>query len=494
VSLPDKPTILFIAIIPPGYSPYLAASYGMQRTFDLLPHKLSILALTAWLREHDCDGGYVWVDESDERGLGIVKEAIERLNPQALGFSLVTEEFMAHYKLIESLKAGFPQIPIIVGGPHATAQPFHTLSNFPAIDFVAVGEGEITLHELLKAIVSGAGADSFAKIKGIGFRDDLIGIFITEPRACIDDINILPDPAYDLILDPDSPPDKDSTFPLVCSYGCYFHCTFCSVPHGHYRCITPERVIERIERLQEQFGVEYFAIRDSFWPPKREWLDDFLLLLENRNLKIRFHFQTRAGVLGEEHFRKLKKHGAQAIAIGVEAGDSFILRSIKKGITVDQAVKTFKALNKAGIFSIAFFIFGNKGENLGTIKTSISISHELNGSIAFFHVLYPLPGAEAFLSLPEKDKNWWMTGQLPSICDLTVPELESLAREAFVRYPLRRAYVKQHILDGDLDPEFRHIARRIFTIHLRKWALGMLERFPPAKIAIRAMKRSIRRS
>jgi anaerobic magnesium-protoporphyrin IX monomethyl ester cyclase len=466
----------------------------MQRTFDLLPHKLSVLALTAWLREHDCEGRYVWVEAADEKGIEALRKAIEKANPQAIGFSLVTEEFMANYKLIEQIKDRFPQIPIIVGGPHSTALPYRTLADFPAIDFIVVGEGELTVEELLKAIAANSGADTLGKIKGIGFRDELTGIFMTEPRPCIDDINILPDPAYDLILDPDSPPDRSSTFPLVCSYGCYFSCTFCSVPHGHYRCITPQRVVDRIERLQKQYGVEYFAIRDSFWPPKREWLDDFLQLLDKRELKIRFHFQTRAGALGEEHFRKLKRLGAQAIAIGVESGDSHILRSIKKGITVDQAVKTFKDLNKAGIFSIAFFIFGNKGENRQTIKTSISISHELNGSIAFFHVLYPLPGAEAFLSLSEEQKDWWKTGQLPSICGLTVPELESLARDAFIRYPLRKAYVRQHILHGALDLEFRLIARRIFLIHLRKFVLGMIERFPPARIAIRAIKRSSRRT
>jgi hypothetical protein len=46
----DKPTILFLALIPRDYSPYQAASYGIERTFDLLPHKHGILSLVAWLR------------------------------------------------------------------------------------------------------------------------------------------------------------------------------------------------------------------------------------------------------------------------------------------------------------------------------------------------------------------------------------------------------------------------------------------------------------
>jgi radical SAM superfamily enzyme YgiQ (UPF0313 family) len=486
--MPEKPTILFLALIPPDYSPFMASTYGMQRTFDLLPHKLAILALVAWLREHGCEGFYSWADSSDPNSADVLAQAIKRIKPHALGFSLTTEEFMAHYMVIEQLKARFPQIPVIIGGPHVAAQPEHTLKTFPAIDYVAVGEGEQTLDELLRAVALGVDAERLRDIKGIAFRDPDGGIVVTGPRVNIEDINILPDPAYDLIFDPNSPPDQRSTFPLVCSYGCYFHCTFCSVPHGYYRCLTPERVVDRMQRLQEHYGVEYFAIRDSFWPPKREWLDEFCDEVDKRALRIKFHFQTRAGVLTQAQFERLRKIGAQAVGIGVEAGDPVILKAIKKGITIDQARKTFAALHKSGIFSIAFFIFGNKGENRKTIQASIDLSRELNGAASFYFVLAPLPGAEAFESVPEDQKDWWMHGGPPSICELSPAELNRLAGEAFLRYPLRWAYLWQHVLDGKLAPEFRRIARRVVTIHTRKYLLGVSERITPIGSMIRWLK------
>jgi len=488
-----KPTILFIAIIPPAYSPYMAASYGMARTFDLLPHKHSVLSLVAWLRETHCEGYYVWVDSADSEGLATIEKAIELSEPHAVGFSLVTEEMMSHYEIIKLLKERHPELPIIVGGPHVTAMPEHTLERFPLIDIVCVGEGERTLTEVLTRIAAGQPIPFLFDALGIALRNESGTIVVTPPRDKIKDINILPDPAYDLIYDPDAPPDERSAFPLVCSYGCYFHCTFCSVEHGNYRCLRPEKVVERMHRAQRKFGVEYFAIRDSFWPPLPEWLDRFCNEIERRRMKVKFHFQTRAGALRQEHFERLKKIGAQAIAIGVEAGDPEILKSIKKGITVDMARKTVAALNDAGIFSIAFFIFGNKGEHHRTVQASIDLAEEMNPSIVFYHVLHPLPGAEAFDSLPESQREWWMSGKLPSICELTVRDLDRLAHEAFIRYPLRWDYLKRHVLGGRLSPEFRRIARHIYLLHLRKYVLGTAERFQPVRGAIGTVKSALGR-
>ena len=147
-----------------------------------------------------------------------------------------------------------------------------------------------------------------------------------------------------------------------------------------------------------------------------------------------------------------------------------------------------EAINIVGIFSIAFFIFGNKGENRGTIQASIDFARELNASVTFFHVLYPLPGAEAFESVPDDQKDWWMGGSLPSICDLTADEFDKLSKDSFIRYPLRWAYLSQHVFGGNLERDFRNIARRIFIINLRKYILGMAERFAPLRALIKGLK------
>jgi len=493
----NKPTILFISIIHPGFVHYHAKEYGLKRIFDILPHKQAILALVAWLRENGCDGHYIWFDFDKvytDEGLSRIDSVISQHKPDAIGFSLCTEEMNLNYKLIEILKEKYPALPIIVGGPHVSALPKETLEHFDLIDYIATGEGERTLAEWLLKIAEGKGKSEMRDVKGLAFRDDSGEIIQTTLREKIPDLNSLPDPAWDLIFEPDPGGEQDVPFPLVCSYGCYFHCTFCSVEHGDYRYLKPTRVVDQIEFGQKKYGAKYFAIRDSFWPPTVEWLDEFCGEVEKRGLDIEFHFSTRVGTLSEEQLERLKKLGAKATALGIEAGDANILKAIKKGITLDQARKTAKDMNKVGIFTVAFFILGNQGETRETIKASIAFAKELNTSIAQFNILSPFPGAEVYDYLPENEKDWWLEGNAsPSICELTPEELEDIARGAFLRYPIRWSYLRRHILDGRLDPEFKQICRRLFSVHLRKYLLGTAERFWLTRVLIKGVKKILGR-
>jgi len=488
-----KPTILFIAITPPEYIPINMRPYGIPRSFQLHAHKHSVLALTAWLRKHKSEGQYIWINAVDDEGISDVFKKIDEVKPHAVGFSLTTEEFMLHYSLIELIKARYPELPVIVGGPHVTHEPFHTIQTFPDIDYVCIGEGEITLTEWLTRIADGKKKEDMRDIAGLAFRDSSWGVVTTAPRKKFDDLNVLPDPAYDLIASPDDPDNVHKVFPISASYGCRYFCTFCSVPHGSYRYIKPERMVSQIEHAIETYGVSYFAIRDSFWPPSSEWLNEFCDLVERKELKFQFHFETRAGTLTYGQILRLKLIGCQAIAVGVESGDADMLKAIKKGITPDMARKTFANLHRAGIPSIAFFMIGNQGENFDTVEKTVEFMHELNPTIMTLSTFIPFPGSEAFGLVKDGDRHWWMSGRRVSICDISIEDLARVREDIHIRYPLRLGYLKQNVYGGRLPKPFRKIAMNTFRIHLRKYLLGISERYPVCRYAIRGVKKLVRR-
>ena len=488
----DVPSILFVAITPPEYVPSNVRNYGIKRRFQLIPHKHSVLALTAWLRERGCDGHYVWINEAGKNPLFKVEKAIWEKNPDAIGFSLATEELLSHYKVIEKIKKLYPEIPIIVGGHHVSAEPIHTLLNFPLIDYVCIGEGECTLEEWLKNIVSGNNGSDMREVKGLGFRDLSGDVVINPPRDKIQDINILPDPAFDLIVDPECMDNSMTAFPLIGSYGCRYYCTFCAADHGNYRYMSSERMVDQIQNAQQKYGVEYFAIRDSFWPPSDAWLDEFCTLVENRKLRIKFHFETRAGTLNCNQYKRLKRIGLQAVAVGVESGDPWMLRSMKKAITIDLARRTFHDLHKAGICSVAFFMLGNYGETMETIHRSEKVAHELNPTLISLATFRPLPGTESFEFVKPEDRDWWMRGKYPSICSLPIRELDKAREEVHIRYPLRWDYLKQHVFAGRLGEEYRSLAWNSFLVHLRKYMLGVSERSGLMRFVIHVAKHMLR--
>ncbi len=489
----SRPTILFIAIIHDQYQSFNAKEYGLRGVFDLAPHKQAFLSLTAWLRLNGCEGHYIWVGMPGPAAVAKIEEKIAECRPDAIGFSLCTEELTVNYRLIEMMKEKHPGIPIIVGGHHVSAMPRDTIEEFPLIDYVAIGEGESTLTEWLKCIAAGGSKAEMLKIKGLAFRDDDGKIVVTQKRGKIEDVNILPDPAYDLIFEPNSEDARNRAFPLVSSYGCYYHCTFCAAEHGHYRYLRPERVVDQIERAIREFGARYFAIRDSFWPPNLRWLDAFCDEVERRKLKFEFHFSTRVDYLRGEHFERLKRIGMRTVAIGVEAGDPRILEAIKKGITVEQAKQTARILNDIGIFTVGLFMVGNQYEDRGTIDATVNLAAELNTSICFFSVLAPFPGTEAYGFCPVEKRDWWKSGrERPSICGLREDELESLSKTAYIRYPLRWRYVVQHIIGGRLPIEYRQLALRLFIVNLRKYVLGISERYRLGRGVIRQARRILK--
>ena len=63
-----------------------------------------------------------------------------------------------------------------------------------------------------------------------------------------------------------------------------------------------------------------------------------------------------------------------------------------------------------------------------------------------------------------------------------------LSREVTVRYPLRWAYITQHLLPWKLPSNVRCIAKRIFLLRLREYILGISERFWLTRKMIRGLK------
>ncbi|HDS30187.1 MAG TPA: radical SAM protein [Firmicutes bacterium] len=499
---PKKPSMLFLAIVNPGFTRFETTKYGLKRSYDLLLHKHSILNLAAFLRENGCDAHYAWTECPDERGIVEFKCVIDKLKPDAIGMSLCTNEFMIHYRFLERLKRTFRRLPVIVGGPHVSALPFHTLTNFPAIDCIATGDGEHTLAQWLRVKASKDRHYKMREIGGLGYREESGEIFLTAQRKRITDINILPEPAYDLIIKDGATLDSKTVFPIFCSYGCRFHCTFCAADHGNYRFFTPDRVAERIEKVYNSYHVKHFSIMDGLWPPSRAWLNEFCDEIERRKIRAGFEFATRAESLREQDFHRLKRIGAETVVVGIESGDEGILRRIKKGITKETALKAFQAIHDAGIFSAANFMVGNAGETVETIERTIEFASELNPSIALFRAHCPIPGTEAFEYVDESERDYWMTGsgekdwwmqsEIPSVCDLPFKELQKIAEGTYLNYPLRLEYLRRHVITGWLPYEYKKICFGMFLKHLRKLAIGTMERFRVLRGIIRRTRRVLK--
>ncbi|MBA7634993.1 2-hydroxyethylphosphonate methyltransferase [subsurface metagenome] len=83
-----------------------------------------------------------------------IQVVVKDFAPDIIGITCVT--FLVHstIELAKLLKAEFPDKIIIAGGIHPSIRPRDLLEE-KSIDYVAVGEGEITMYEFVQAIDSG---------------------------------------------------------------------------------------------------------------------------------------------------------------------------------------------------------------------------------------------------------------------------------------------------------------------------------------------------
>lgn len=87
-----------------------------------------------------------------------IREHLLRARPRFIGFSCTTSSFLDGVRLAQVAKAVDPDIRTVFGGPHASALRETIMKRYPVIDFVVVGEGEVTMAALLAA--DGEAADT----------------------------------------------------------------------------------------------------------------------------------------------------------------------------------------------------------------------------------------------------------------------------------------------------------------------------------------------
>jgi anaerobic magnesium-protoporphyrin IX monomethyl ester cyclase len=118
-------------------------------------------------------------------------------------------------------------------------------------------------------------------------------------------------------------------------------------------------------------------------------------LLIEKNLGIRLMCDTRVDLLHEEMLTHMKRAGCCRVNMGVESGSPEILRSINKGICIDQIRSIFTMIRRAGdIHVCAYFIMGFPGKRAEQVRESMELMEELKPDDAMWSLHTPYPGTE----------------------------------------------------------------------------------------------------
>jgi anaerobic magnesium-protoporphyrin IX monomethyl ester cyclase len=162
---------------------------------------------------------------------------------------------------------------------------------------------------------------------------------------------------------------------------------------------SPGLVVDEIEKLQRDFGLAKINIVDDTFTVNHKHARAVCEEMLRRNLKIEWSVFARVDRISEDLAQLMKRAGCEWVLFGIESADEDILKTIKKGITLEEVRCAVKIAAEAGINVFNSFILGLPGESWDTAQKSLAFGDELchkYGAKYGFHMLSPLPGTEIY--------------------------------------------------------------------------------------------------
>jgi radical SAM superfamily enzyme YgiQ (UPF0313 family) len=401
---------------------------------------LGIMYLAAVCKQNNIDVNLI--DLTFDRSWAAYEKRITEQKPDVVGFTALSPFYDDVLTAVSITKKVMPNAKIIIGGPHATAQPIEVIKN-DNVDIVVVGEAEQTIAPLLNALQN---QSDLKEVKGIVFKKD--GQVIQTEKPEYVDMDKLPFPAREMLptmkkycrqipLFPNIPPVGF----VIGSRGCPFNCTFCQpmlreIFGNRVRFRSPQSVLEEIDELVNKYKIKTLYFVDDNMTVNKKWLYEICDGLEKRNYNLVIGVQGKADTLTPEMAERLKKINCRYMSFGVESGNQHILDAIMgKHLTIAQIENAFKICEKNNITTCASLMIGSPGDTKETIMDTVKLLERIKPNFIDLHYTAPTPGSKMFneVEFDESHDDRWSAGSI-KLNSITPDELTELFFAIQLRY------------------------------------------------------------
>lgn len=364
-----------------------------------------------------------------------IVELLGSVEAELFGLSCFTANRRGVHAVTRLIRQLHPAAHITLGGPFVTALAEPLMRRWSEVDSAVVGEGEATFTELLERLGRGG---SLTGVAGLLWRDG-DRVVVEPPRAPIAELDRL-----------ESPVARFPSVTVMTSRGCFGRCTFCASEALWGRSIrffSPSKILEQLERLRRDHGLETVAFKDEVFTANRRRARALCQAMIDSKLGLRWSCDTRVDRVDPELFRLMRRAGCRQVSFGVESGAPAVLEALGKEITADQVLAATTAARDEGLEVRWFMMWGGPGESTETIEQSLELVARGRPSATVFLPLSVCPGTPLHHRYAEERG-------LPF--DFFF-ETESLAVPYLGRHHRRRAEVLDALGDArgyrDLEPE-----------------------------------------
>ena len=332
---------------------------------------------------------------SQDQVVSLVKDS----NADFVMGELTTSTCEYDFETLNMIKAGNPDVRIIVGGTHATVLSEEVLKECAAIDIVARQEYDFTLGEIMN------NNNNLTNVLGITYRqgEDIVK---NEDRPWLEDLDSLPmvSRVYEKFLDVNDYGYSLAENPMIQIFsarGCPFRCNFCSYPHSmsgrKFRKRSAKNLVDELEYINTKMPYikEVFIEDDTFTVDKTR-VHDICTEIKQRELKVRWSCNTRVDTIDYQMMKEMKEAGCRLLVVGFESGNQKVLDETKKGIKLSQAEQFSKNAKKLKMKVFGCFMIGLKGDDRNSIEDTYKFAKKVNPDMVFFQQAVPFPGTEFY--------------------------------------------------------------------------------------------------
>ncbi len=334
------------------------------------------------------------LNNSDHRVWKQVSNVLESFKPDIVGISVMTPIYGSARKISSLCKQFNSKTIVVWGGVHPTVMAEEVLQQEKDVDFAVRGEGEFTFKELVTLL--GEGSREFHRIKGLSYRSS-DGIMHNEPRELIENIDDIPFPRRDLLLNEIL--DNRVFRNIMGSRGCPYNCGYCSSRQLWARKVrfrSIPGIISEIRYIADHYDLTELSFFDDSFTLKKKWTRELCKSLLSEKLYLSWWCNTRANLLDEETIKLMKKAGCTALNIGVETGSEKTLAYLNRKLTLKDIYNASDLLRKCGIDWYAYFMIGFPLETTEDIDETRKLMHKLSASLITLSIFNPYPGSELY--------------------------------------------------------------------------------------------------
>lgn len=313
---------------------------------------------------------------------------------------LISSMTIMFYKAIELINKvkNKKNIPVLLGGVHATLLGSALLEQYKEIDYLCVGEGESMVVEFLNKFYS----NEFKDIKNLVYRND--NEIISNSLRPVEDLSKLPKFPWHLFWK-EAIVDKQTGFINVAtSRGCPYNCSYCcntiylnKYKKTYLRYRPVEQAIEELQFLQKKYSPKGYFFGDEMIMSNGNHATSLLNTFKQK-FNLSYGCMLRVEHVNEENVRLLKETGCVYVGLGVECGnEEFRIKYLHRNMSNSQIECAYSLLRNAGIETCSFNMIGYPFENDNQLtEDTIELNKKINPNKVQISIFYPFPGTKLY--------------------------------------------------------------------------------------------------